>query len=115
MLVHHPHDGCVGTGRVVQGPVPISDFTVIEGGQPRSLMDIPLRNDNVKKDEAGPERTEFLVRVDWEWTVPAGLGISAKHFFSRRVTVAELRDPVTAHKLCALAGIPFAETKRTRA
>ena len=85
------------------------------GGQPRSLMDIPLRNDNVKKNEADPERTEFLVRVDWEWTVPAGQGISAKHSFSRRVTVAELRDPVTAHKLCALAGIPFAETKQTRA
>ena len=115
MFVHHPHDGYVGIGRVVQGPVPISDFTVIEGGQPRSLMDIPLRNDNVKKDEADPERTEFLVRVDWEWTVPAGQGISAKHSFSRRVTVAELRDPVTAHKLCALAGIPFAETKQTRA
>jgi hypothetical protein len=114
VFVHHPHDGYVGIGRVLQGPVPISDFTVMEGGQPRSLMDIPLRNDTIKKDAADPERAEFLVRVDWEWTVPAGQGIWAKHFFSRRVTVVELRDPVTSRKLCTLAGIPFTENQSDR-
>jgi hypothetical protein len=58
-----------------------------------------------------PERAEFLVRVEWEWTVPAGQGIWAKRFFSRRVTVAELRDPVTSRKLCAHVGIPFTENE----
>lgn len=111
VFVHHPHDGYVGIGRVLEGPVPIGDFAVIDGGQSRSLLDIPLQNDNIKKDAADPERAEFLVRVEWEWTVPAGQGIWAKHFFSRRVTVAELRDPVTSRKLCAHAGIPFTENE----
>ena len=84
MFVHHPHDGYVGIGRVLEGPVPISDFTVMDGGGPRSLLDIPLRNDNIKRDAADPERAEYLVRVDWEWTVPAGQGVWAKRFFSRR-------------------------------
>ena len=74
-------------------------------------MDIPLRNDNIKKDAAGPERAEALVLCDWEWTVPAGQGVWAKHFSSPQVMVAELRDPVTSHKLCALAGIPFTENQ----
>ena len=109
VFVHHPHDGYVGIGRVVEGPVPIGDFTVMDGGQPRSLLDIPLRNNNIKKDATDPERAEFLVRVEWEWAVPAGQGIWAKHFFSRRVTVAKLRDPVTSRKLCAHAGEPYTE------
>ena len=109
MFVHHPHDGYVGIGRVLEGPVPIGEFTATDAGQPRSLLDIPLHNDNIKKDAIDPERAEYLVRVEWEWTVPAGQGVWAKHFFSRRVTVAELRDPVTSRKLCAHAGIPFTQ------
>lgn len=50
-----PHDGyVVATGRVLKGPVPISDFTVINGGAPRSLLDIPLRNDNIKRNATDP-------------------------------------------------------------
>ena len=109
VFVHHPHDGYVGIGHVLEGPVPIGEFTVTDGGQPRSLMDIPLHNDNIKKDAIDPERAEYLVRVEWEWTVPAGQGVWAKHFFSRRLTGAELRDPVTSRKLCAHAGIPFTQ------
>ena len=106
VFVHHPHDGYVGVGRVMEGPVPIAEFTVTRDGHPRSLLDIPLRNDNIKKDADDPERAEYLVRVEWEWTVPAGQGVWAKHFFSRRVTVAELRDPITSRKVCSHAGIP---------
>jgi hypothetical protein len=109
VFVHHLHDGYVGIGRVLEGPVPISDFKVINGGETHSLLDIPLRNDNIKRNATDPERAEYLVRVDWEWTVPAGQGVWAKHFFSRRVTVTELRDQVTSRKLCAHAGVPFTE------
>lgn len=45
-----------------------------EQRQPRSLLDIPLRTVNLKRDATDPDRPEFIVRVDWEWTVPAGRG-----------------------------------------
>jgi hypothetical protein len=54
IFVRHPRDGHVGIGRVLEGPVPISDFTVMNGGEPRSLLDIPLRNDNIKRDATDP-------------------------------------------------------------
>jgi hypothetical protein len=56
----HPHDGYVGIGRVLEGPVPISDFTIKDDGQLRPLLDIPLRNDNIKNNATDPEHAEFL-------------------------------------------------------
>jgi hypothetical protein len=65
----------------------------------------------IKKDAADPERAEFLVRVDWDWTVSADQGAWAKHFFSRRVTIAGPHGPTTSHKPCALVGIPSTENR----
>lgn len=113
VFVHHPHDGYVGVGRVLEGPVPLRDFTVTADGREISLLDIPLQNNNVKDDADDPEHCEFLVRVGWEWTVPAGQGFWARGLFSRRVTVAELRDPETSRMVCIHARIPVDEAETT--
>ena len=106
VFVHHPHDGYVGVGWVLAGPVPISDFTVVADGRETPLLEVPLRNESIKTDADDPERAEYIVPVRWEWAVPVGQGIWLRGFFSRLVTVAELRDPETARKICINAGIP---------
>jgi hypothetical protein len=109
VFVHHPHDGYVGVGQVLEGPVPISDFTVTVHDEKVPILEVPLRQEAIKQDADNPELAEYLVRVRWEWTVPSGQGFWRRHFFSRRVTVTELRDPQTSRMICARAGIPTDE------
>jgi hypothetical protein len=110
VFVHHPHDGYVGVGRVLQGPVRISDFTVTVHGKAEPILEVSLRKDGIKKFADDPDLAEYMVPVKWEWTVPSGQGLWVRNFFSRRVTVTELRDPETSRKVCAHAGIPFDES-----
>lgn len=101
VFVHLPSHGYVAVGRVLEGPLPISDFTVKVNGEEKSLVDVPLRNDNVKEHPNDPERAEYLVRVEWERAVPADQGYWERGLFSRRGTTAiELRDPETSRKVC---------------
>jgi len=111
VFVHHPHDGYVGVGRVLEGPVRISDFTVTVHDEELPILEVPVRTENIKQHADDPELTEYIVRVQWEWTVPSGQGFWLRHFFSRRVTVTELRDPETSRKVCAHAGIPISEAE----
>lgn len=111
VFVHHTRSGYVGVGRVLAGPVPISDFTVMTDGQEIPLLEVPLRNERIKVDADDPAREEHIVRVRWEWSVPDGQGIWLRHFFSRLMTVAELRDPETSRKICAHASIQVSEAK----
>jgi hypothetical protein len=106
VFVHLPHHGYAGVGRVVAPPVPISDFIVAVDQREVPLLRIPLTNEGIKQDADDPEHAEYLVRVQWEWTVPADQGYWDRGFFSRRVTATELRDPETTRKICTYAGIP---------
>ena len=115
VFVHHPQDGYVGVGRVLDGPVRITDFTVDRDGADRPIMEVPLRQENIKNNADDPELAEYMVRVRWEWTVPSGQGYWVKNLFSRRVTVAELRDPETSRKICAHAGIVLDESPEASA
>jgi hypothetical protein len=96
----------VAIGRVLKAPVPIGEFTVNIDGHERSLLNVTLRNENVKQDADDDERAEYLVRVEWECAVSAEDGYWEPHLFSRRGTTAfELRDPETSQKVCAHFGI----------
>lgn len=102
VFVHLPRHGYVAVGRVLEGAVPIGDFTVSVNGHERSLLDASLRNENVKEHADDPELAEYLVRVEWERAVPADQAYWERGLFSRRGTTAiELRDPETSRKVCA--------------
>jgi hypothetical protein len=81
-----------------------------------SLLDVPLRNESIKRHATDPELAEYLVGVDWEWDVPASEGYWERGFFWRRgTTVVELRDPGATRKICAHAGITVDEGEGTEA
>jgi hypothetical protein len=110
VFVHLPQHGYVAVGRVMAEPVPIGEFVVKSGDREVSLLDVPLRNESIKRHATDPELAEYLVAVDWEWDVPASEGYWERGFFWRRgTTVVELRDPATTRKICAHAGIPVDE------
>jgi hypothetical protein len=109
VFVHHPHDGYVGVGRVLDGPVQITDFSVKVDDKDVPFLQVPLRQENIKQHAVDPELAEHMVPVRWEWTVPSGEGLWVRNFFSRRVTVTELRDPETSRKICVHAGLPLDE------
>ena len=114
VFVHHPHDGYVGVGRVLREVLPITNFVVVDDGRQVPILKIPLHNDHVKDDADDPERREYFVPVQWEWTVPAGQGLWVTGFFSRRTTVAELRSPLTARQICEHAGIAYDDTRAVK-
>jgi hypothetical protein len=113
VFVHHPHDGYVGVGQVLQTALPITDFHVTRDGRQVPIVDVPLHNEHIKDDADDPERCEYLVPVRWEWTAPAGEGLWQTGFFSRRLTATKLCDPLTSRRICAHADIPYDEFTRT--
>lgn len=114
-FVHHVSDGYVGVGRVLAAAVPISDFIVTRDGQSVPLLQVPLRNEAIKDSADDPQRTEQIVRMHWEWSVPDSQAIWQRHFFSRLKTVTELRDLQTVKAICEHAGIPISKAEAAQA
>jgi len=108
VFVHLRHHGYVAVGRVLNAPVSIGEFTVRDRKQERTLLEIPLRDESIKQHADDPESAVHVVRVRWEWAVPAAQGRWETGFFSvrHRMTVAELRHAETSSKVCAHAGVP---------
>ena len=86
----------------------VGEFTVQDGKQERTLLEIPLRDESIKQHSDDPESAVHVVRVRWEWAVPASQGHWETGFFSvrHRMTVAEMRHAETSSKICAHADIP---------
>lgn len=105
VFVRHPGHGYVGVGRVLREVLSITDFVVEYDGRQVPILEVPLHNDHIKDDADDPERCEYVVPVQWEWTVPVDQGLRVKGLFWKRTTVAELRSPLTAHQVCEHAGI----------
>jgi hypothetical protein len=80
VFVHHPHDGYVGVGRVLDGPVWISDFAVTVDDKEMPILEVSLREESIKENADDPELAEYMVRVQWEWAVPSGQGFWARNF-----------------------------------
>jgi exonuclease III len=108
VFVHLRHHGYVGVGRVLDAPVTVGEFTVRDSEQERTLLEVPLRDESIKHHADDPESAAYVVRVRWEWAVPAGQGRWETGFFSvrHRMTLTELCDAETTRKICAHAAIP---------
>jgi hypothetical protein len=100
VFVHHPADGYVGVGRVLEGPVRISDFTVTVQDEDLPIMEVPLRTESIKDHADDPELAGST------WCVSSGNGQLLQEIFewlaaehgATQVSYSTVRDYVVGRR-----------------
>ena len=97
--VNVPGTGFVGVGRVTERVVPVEQFVVTgPDGKPVRIVDIPgLMVGKTLKSTEDPEKAEYLVRVQWDKTVPESQAIKERGFFGNQNTIAKPRADSWRH------------------
>jgi hypothetical protein len=86
--------GYVGVGTVVEPVVRVDEFMVEdENGNRIPITKAPLKGAEIGKHSDDPERSEYLVRVNWINTVPLDKAVKEKGFFGNQKTVAKPTAP----------------------
>ncbi len=83
--------GYVGFGRVTSEAVMVRDFTA--NGQ--KLLEFPLTQPNMNQNMNDPERSEYVVGVDWIKTVSVADAKTFKGAFAIPSVVCKLTQPAT--------------------
>lgn len=105
VFVNIPQSGDVGVGVVTESVRPVNEFTVVDDGNRKPILEVPLNAPNMARELGDPERCEYLVRVDWLTTVPRDEAYWEKGFFANQNTVCRLRQPFTLEKLYEHFGV----------
>ena len=87
-----------------QEAVPVADFTVTIEGDSHPLLEMPL---NAKMNEYAddPERSEYVVSVEWIKTVPASEAYWETGMRANQNTAFRLRNKFTLDKLVEHFGL----------
>jgi hypothetical protein len=90
-----PGTGYVGVGIVKEVAVPVRDFRVDVDGQRFPLLDAPLAARRMDEFADDPERTEYVVGVDWVKTLPRNEAIWEKDMFANQNSACRLTHTFT--------------------
>ncbi|MFH7321324.1 endonuclease NucS domain-containing protein [Desulfurivibrio sp. D14AmB] len=94
-----PKKGYLGVGEVVERSVPIKDFKVELNGTTKSILDVPLQAEGIKKNADDLENCEYLVRVKWLKTVPEEQAYWEKGMIANQNSAFKLRNKFTLERL----------------
>jgi hypothetical protein len=94
-----PKTGYVGVGTVTETSQRVSDFKVEVDGRTVPILEAPLAATKMDKGADEPERSEYLVRVDWIKTLPRDQAIWEKGMFANQNSAAKLRHQFTLERL----------------
>jgi hypothetical protein len=94
-----PTKGYVGVGTVIEEAVPIKDFMVKHNGANRSIFEIPLMSEEIKKGADNFEKREYLVRVTWIKTIPEEEAYWEKGMRANQNSAFKLKHKFTLDKL----------------
>ncbi len=64
-----PKKGYVGVGTVTEGAVPVREFEVVVNGGKMPILQAQLEAPSMAENADDPERSEYLVRVEWMKTL----------------------------------------------
>lgn len=100
VFVNVPSHGYVGVGKVLATMVPMKDFLVKVGGKEVPITEAPLKSANLGKgDQGDPDKAEYMVRVEWQKTVPLENAYREKGMYGNQNTVTKLRNKFTLERL----------------
>jgi hypothetical protein len=95
-----PKKGYIGVGFVTESSVPIKEFNVTtEKGEKVSILDVPLKCEQVKENADDFEKCEYLVRVNWKETRPEQKAYWDKGMRANQNSAFKLKNTFTLNKL----------------
>ena len=93
-----PGTGYVGVGMVKETAQRVKDFMVEFKGKSKPILQVPLKA-NLGKRANDPEKSEYVVRVQWIKTLPKEKAIWEKGMFANQNTACKLRNKFTLDTL----------------
>jgi hypothetical protein len=99
VFAYIPNLGYVGVGEVVDEIVPVADFNVEIDGKALPILNAPLVASNMGEFKDDPEKSEYLVRVNWQKTQSRETAYHEKGLFAKQHTACRLRNKFTLEKL----------------
>ncbi|HEX8276731.1 MAG TPA: hypothetical protein VF615_29095 [Longimicrobiaceae bacterium] len=94
-----PGTGYVGVGVVRDRAVPVRDFLVDVNGSAVPILEAPLKAANMGEYADDPEKSEYVVRVDWMEALPIHQAIWEKDMFANQNSACRLTHAFTRETL----------------
>lgn len=105
VFAYVPERGYVGVGVVKEPATRVRDFNVEVDGKTIPILDAPLRATKMGENADDPEKSEYVVRVDWLKTLPLEQAIREKGLFAKQHTACKLRHKFTLERLTERFGL----------
>ncbi|KPZ12229.1 endonuclease NucS domain-containing protein [Pseudomonas syringae group genomosp. 3] len=91
--VNIPQQGYVGVGRVLGTSTPANEFTVMESGQARPVLEVATRANYHAELADDPERCDYFVPIHWLQSVPVNQAVREIGMFGNQNTVCRPTTP----------------------
>ena len=79
--------------------VPVKDFQVAVDGIQVPILQAPKKAEDMGEDADDPERSEYLVRVEWSKVFPANEAYWVPGMYANQNSVTKLRNKFTLDRL----------------
>ena len=89
----------MGVGTVRETAQRVEDFKVNVDGIVLPILEAPLVATQMGKKADDPEKSEYVVRVDWTKSLPRDEAIWEKGMFANQNSAAKLRNQFTLERL----------------
>ena len=100
-----PGTGYVGAGIVAEPPKRVSEFHVDVSGKSVPILSAPLRATAMSENADDPNKSEYVVRVNWQKTLPLAEAIWEKGMFANQNSACKLRNRFTLDVLYDRFGV----------
>jgi hypothetical protein len=104
VFVYISGTGYVGVGTVTETAQPVTEFMVEVNGEPKTLLDVPLRAPSLA-EYTQPDNMEYAVRVDWIKTLPREQAIKEKGLLANQDSACKLLSSFTLERLTERFGL----------
>ena len=105
VFVYIPGTGYVGVGTVTETAQPVTEFMVEVNGEPKTLLDVPLKAPSLAEYILQPDNMEYAVRVDWIKTLPREQAIKGKGLRANQNSTCKLLSNFTLERLTERFGL----------
>ncbi len=100
-----PKKGYMGVGTATEGAVPVREFEVVVNGEKTPILQAQLEAPSMAENADDPERSEYLVRVEWTKTLSVQEAIWEKGMYANQNSATKLRNRFTLERLTELLGL----------
>jgi hypothetical protein len=90
---------------VKDAAVRVKEFKISVDGREVPILQAPLHAPKMADGSDNPDKSEYLVRVEWIKTVPVSGAIWEKGMFANQNSACKLRNKFTLERLVASFGL----------